>query len=101
MSREAGSERRRAKLSLTQAVEIWTASQRSMDGLKLVRDEAAVVVLAHAKRTGRRTYKDQIAVTETGGTLILDQRSVRELLGARLQDFQTRTKRGLSLRLLK
>lgn len=89
------------KLTLAAAIEQWEQTTNAIDGLNILRKEAAEVLLDHAERTGRRTFKDRIAVVQSGGSLILDQAKVREYLGARLIDFQTRTKTGWSLKLLK
>jgi hypothetical protein len=89
------------KITLAQATATWAETTRAMEGLKGLRDEAATVLLEHAERTGRRTYGDQIAVQPSGGSLVLDQEKVRDYLGARLRDFQRRTKHGLTLKLLK
>ena len=40
-------------------------------------------------------------IFSTGGSLTLDQSKVKKFLGAQLVDFQTRTKTGWSLKLLK
>jgi hypothetical protein len=67
----------------------------------VLRKEAAAVLLAHAEKTCKRTYKDRVAVVQTGGSLVLNQAAVRDYLGAKLADFQTRTKLGWSLKLLR
>lgn len=92
---------RKRKLTLTDAVDQWARTTLAIEGLQGLRKEAGAVLLAHAEKTGRRTYKDRIAVVQTGGSLVLDQAKVRELLGEQLPDYQTRTKMGLSLKLLK
>lgn len=89
------------KLTIADAIEQWERTTLAIDGLTVLRKEAADVLLAHAAKTGRRTFKDRIAVVATGGSLILDQAKVKAELGARLVDFQTRTKLGCSLKLLK
>lgn len=89
------------KLTISEAAAQWEETTLAMEGLKGLRNEAARVLLANAEKTGRRTFKDRIAVTQTGGSLVLDQAKVREYLGERLHEFQTRTKLGLSLKLLK
>jgi hypothetical protein len=82
-------------------VDQWAETTLAIEGLTILRKEAAAVLLANAERTGRRTFKDRIAVVQTGGALVLDQGKVREYLGAALADFQVRTKLGWSLKLLK
>lgn len=89
------------KLTIADAVEQWERTTNAIDGLSILRKEAAEVLLEHAERTGKRTYKDRIAVVRSGGSLILDQAAVRDYLGAKLKDFQTRTKLGWTLKLLK
>jgi hypothetical protein len=89
------------KLTLQAAIDQWCETTLAIEGLQALRKEAADVLLDNAERTGRRTFKDRIAVVRSGGSLILDQTKVRELLGARLPDFQTRTKLGWTLKLLR
>lgn len=89
------------KLTLTDAVDQWERTTLAMEGLKGLRDEAAKVLLAHAEKTGKRAYKDRIAVVQSGGSVVLDQAKVREYLGAKLSDFQTTTKLGWTLKLLR
>jgi hypothetical protein len=89
------------KPTLNDAIDQWETTTRAIEGLKATRDAAAAVLLEHAERTGRRTFKDRIAVARSGGSLVLDQPAVREFLGDRLPEFQTRTKMGFSLKLLK
>ena len=88
------------KLTVTQAIDQYESATRAIEGLTGLRDEAKRVLLEHAEKTGKRTFKDRIAVVRSGGSLILDQRKVRDELGARLPDFQTRTKLGWTLKLL-
>lgn len=89
------------KLTISDAVDQWERTTNAIDGLSILRKEAAEVLLEHAARTGKRTYKDRIAVVRSGGSLVLDQAAVRDYLGAELKDFQTRTKLGWTLKLLK
>lgn len=89
------------KLTLAQAIDQWAETTRAIEGLTPLRNEAAKVLLEHAEKTGKRTFKDRIAVVQTGGSLVLDQPKVVEHLGDRLRDFQKRTKMGWSLKLLK
>ncbi|MGD0386403.1 MAG: hypothetical protein ABSB73_09740 [Solirubrobacteraceae bacterium] len=88
------------KLTIAEAADRWEHARRETDRLKGDLAEAAEVLDAYFERTGRLTYKDRIVRNRTGGTLVLDQSKVREFLGARLQEFQTRTKLGWSLKLL-
>jgi len=91
------------KLTLAKAVAQWLETERAIQGLKPLRDEAAAVILENAERTGRRVYgAGKIAVEQTGGSLVLDQPAVREYLGPqRLSEFMKRTKLGLTLKLLR
>jgi hypothetical protein len=89
------------KLTIADAVNQWAETSLAIEGLTVLKKEAAEVLLAHAEKTGKRTFKDRIAVVQTGGSLVLDQAAVREYLGAKLANFQTRTKLGWSLKLLK
>lgn len=88
------------KLTLTDAVDQWERTTRAIEGLKILQKEAAEVLIDHGKKTGRRTFKDRIAMVATGGSLTLDQPAVKAYLGAKLADFQTRTKAGWTLKLL-
>jgi hypothetical protein len=89
------------KLTIANAVDQWAETTLAIQGLIVLRDEAAKVLLANAQKTGKRTFKDRIAVVQSGGSLVLDQSAVRDYLGARLGDFQKRSKLGWSLKLLK
>ena len=89
------------KLTLTKAVDQWAECTLAIEGLQILQKEAKAVLLEHAERTGKRAYKDRIAVVSSGGSVVLDQPKVRDYLGARLADFQTRTKLGWTLKLLK
>jgi hypothetical protein len=89
------------KLTIGDAVNVWAETKLAIEGLTVLNKEAAKVLLAHAEKTGKRTFKDRIAVVQTGGSLSLDQAKVKEYLGAKLTDFQTRTKLGWTLKLLK
>ena len=81
------------KLTIARAIDQWEQTTLAIEGLTVLRKEAAEVLLAHAEKTGRRTYKDRIAVVSSGGSVVLDQARLRQFLGARLVDFQTRSKR--------
>lgn len=89
------------KLTVSRAIDQWAQTTLAIEGLEVLRKEAAKVLLDHAEKTGRRTFKDRIAVVQSGGSLVLDQAKVREYLGDRLTDFQKRSKLGWSLKLLK
>jgi hypothetical protein len=88
------------KLTVAEAADRWEHARRETDRLKGELAEAAAVLDAYFERTGRLTYKNRILRNRTGGTLVLDQGKVREFLGVRLQEFQSRTKLGWSLKLL-
>jgi len=92
---------KRRKLTLGDAIDQWAETTLAIEGLTILRKEAAEVLLAHAEKSGKRTYKDRIAVVQTGGSLVLDQPRVVKYLGAKLAGFQKRTKLGLTLKLLK
>ena len=92
---------KKRKLTLANAVDQWAECSLAIEGLTVLRDEAKKVILANAEKTGRRSYKNRIAVVQTGGSLILDQGAVRQMLGERWAEFQTRTKLGWTLKLLK
>ena len=85
------------KLTLTEAADQWVKAKRTIEREKPLLEEAAAVLLEHFDRTGRSTYRDQIALTRST-RLIMDQAKVREFLGAKLKDFQKRVEsRSLSL----
>jgi hypothetical protein len=83
-----------------EAFDRWEHARRETDRLRGVLAEAAAVADGYFERTGRLTYEDRVLRNRTGGTLVLDQGKVREHLGARLHEFQTRTKLGWTLKLL-
>jgi hypothetical protein len=83
-----------------EAFDRWEHARREADRLRGVLAEAAAVADGYFERTGRLTYEDRVLRNRTGGTLVLDQSKVREHLGARLHEFQTRTKLGWTLKLL-
>ena len=89
------------KLTQAKAIDQWCETTRAIEGLKVLQKEAADFLVAHGEKTGKRTFGDRIAMQSTGGSLILDQKRVREFLGARVAEFQTRTKLGWSLKLLR
>jgi len=91
----------KSKLTLAEAADQWEHAKRAIAQQQALLDEAAPVLLAHFERTGKSTYRDRIAVTTRGGSLVLDQPKVREFLGARLPEFQKRTEPSKSLSLLK
>lgn len=78
------------KLTLAQAAEQWLEADREIARLKALKDEAAPVVLAHFEKSGRKTYKDLIALVQAPARTILDQTAVKEFLGPRLGEFQKR-----------
>jgi hypothetical protein len=88
------------RLTIAEAAAQWEAAKVEVERQRALIDEAAPVLLAHFERTGRMTYRDRIALVISGGALVLDQPKVREFLGARLHEFQKRTARSHSLRLL-
>jgi hypothetical protein len=92
------------KLTLAAAIDQYEETARAIEGLTPLRDEAKAVIIAHGERTGRRTFKDRIAMVSSGGALVLNQAKAVEFIleaGERLEDFKTRTKLGWSLKLLK
>lgn len=89
------------KLSVAQAADQWERATLEMDRLKPLREEAAAVLKEHLEKTGKKTYKDRIALVTSPAKLILDQAKVREFLGKRLGEFQKRTAPSTSLTLLK
>ena len=98
---DAGVSAKSRKLTIAKAVDQWAECTLAIEGLTILKKEAADVLLKHAEKTGRRSFRDRIAVVRTGGSLVLNQAKVREYLGAQLVDFQSRTKLGWALKLLK
>jgi hypothetical protein len=89
------------KLTLAQAGDQWIAAKLEIERQKALLDEAAPIIKDHLEKTGRRTYRDRIALVTSPSKLILDQPKVREFLGKKLADFQKRTSPSTSLTLLK
>ncbi|MEA2255572.1 MAG: hypothetical protein QOG35_1617 [Solirubrobacteraceae bacterium] len=100
MARAAASRVTKKKLSVAQAADQWEAAKRAIEKQKALLEEAAPILKAHLEKTGRKTYKDRIALITTPAKLILDQPKVREFLGKRLGEFQKRTEPSTSLTLL-
>jgi hypothetical protein len=100
--RTAPSKRRRAKpaapapritkreLTLAEAAEQWEAADRDAELAAARKKEAAPVLLAHFEKTGRLSYKDRIALRQGADRTVLDTDAVKEFLGERLPEFQTR-----------
>lgn len=88
------------KLTVDQAGEQWVKAKRAMARQKGLLEESAEVLLEHFEKTGKKTWKDRIALVTTPGRLILDQGKVRAYFGAKLSKYQTRTKPSKSLSLL-
>lgn len=88
-------------LTLSEAAEQWITAKEAIEAQKALIEQAAPILERHFNSTGRRTYRDRIAYERTGGSLVLDQPKVRAFLGKRLQEFQKRTERGWTLKLLK
>lgn len=99
--RKAATPKALKKMTLGEAIERWAETTRAIEGLQLVRKQAEEILLEHAQRTGRRSFKDLIAVVQTGGSYVLDQPRVKEFLGERVSEFMKKTKLGLSLKLLR
>jgi hypothetical protein len=89
------------KMTLAEAAEQWEKAKRDMQAAKALLDEAAPVLLDYFERTNRPDYKKRVGWNWTGGGVVLDQGKVRAFLGARLAEFQTRSRRSRSLTLLR
>lgn len=90
----------KSKLTVAAAAEQWEAAKRELERQKALLDEAAPVLLEHFEKTGRKTYKDRVALVQGPARTILDQSKVREFLGARLAEFQKKSLPKPSLSLL-
>ena len=88
------------KLSPGQAAEQWEKAERDIAKAKALREEAEPIVLEHMVKKDLTTFKG-VLLTETSPRTILDQAKVREFLGKKLADFQTRTEAKKKLALLK
>lgn len=91
-------------LTIKSATVQYIETTRAIAGLKSVQQDAAKFLLDAARRTGRRTFGDDIAVVQTGGSEIHDQAKAKDFIlemGRSLDDFKIRTKLGLALKLLK
>jgi hypothetical protein len=86
-------------LTVAEAAVQWEKAKREIDRQKALVSEAAPVLLEHFEKTGKLSYK-AVGWSWRGGSLVLDQEKVRAFLGQRLPEFQTRTKRSKTLRLL-
>jgi len=91
---------KKTKLTVAQAADMWLMADAAIRHQTAVKEEAAEVMHAYFVRTKRHVYQDKISRERTGNTLILDQAKVRAYLGARLREFQTRTKSGWTLKRL-
>ena len=92
------------KPTLRDATDTWAETTLAIEGLKMLQAEAAAVLLAHAEKTGRRSYFDRVAVVASGGSLVLDQAAVKDELPAERfieGDLMKRSKRSWSLKRLK
>lgn len=78
------------KLTVAQAADQWEHADRELERLKALRDEAASVLLDYFERTGRRAYKDRIAVRQAPDRTVLDTDAVKKFLGDQLAKFQKR-----------
>lgn len=84
-------------LTVPEAADQFERVEKELAKLKSQREEAVAVLKRHFEKTGRSTYKDRIAYSETS-SLILDQPKVREYLGRQLAKFQKRvTRRSVTL----
>lgn len=88
------------KLTVTDAAKQWVAAKKAENEAKALLKEAAPVLLAHFEKTGKKTYKDLVGVSQGPPRTILDQDAVKEFLGARLTEFQTTSTPRPSLFLL-
>lgn len=88
------------KLTLAQAADQWEKARRLIDEQEPLLEEAKEILLEHFERTGRRTYRDRIALVIGSSRLILDQPKIRAFLGKDLPKYQKRTKPSKSLTLL-
>lgn len=78
------------ELTIAEAADQWEQADREIERLSGLRKEAAPVLLKHFEKTGRLSYKDQIALRQGADRTVLDQDAVKEYLGERLPEFQTR-----------
>jgi hypothetical protein len=78
------------ELTVAEAAEQWEMADREIERLTALRKEAAPVLLAHFEKTGRLSYKDRIALRQGADRTVLDTDAVKEFLGERLPEFQTR-----------
>jgi len=85
------------KLTVAEAAEQWVEADREIARLSALRKEAAPVLLEHFRKTGRRTYKDMIALKESPVRTVLDTDAIKEYLGAQIERFQKRTTPNPSL----
>lgn len=92
------------KLTLAEAIDQFECTQLAIDGLTPLLKEAKEIIVANGVKTGRRSWKDRIAMVQSGGSKIFDQRKAKQFLldaGERIEDYEGRSKLGWSLKLLK
>jgi hypothetical protein len=77
------------QLTVTEAADQWEKAKRQIELQKPLLEEAAEVLKQHFEKTGRKTYRDRIALSEST-RVVLDQDKLRPFLGKRLPEFQKR-----------
>jgi streptogramin lyase len=88
------------KLTVDQAGEQWVKAKRAIARHNALAAEAAEVLFEHFEKTGKKTWRDRIALVTNPPKSILDQPKVKAFLGAKLPQFMKRTQSSKSLSLL-
>jgi hypothetical protein len=84
-------------MTLAEAVDQWITAKHKLAALEPQLDEAAKILKAHFRKTGRAQYRDKIGYGCTT-VQILDTRAVKAYLGKDLPKFQrSSTREVLSL----
>lgn len=92
MATATAPEPRLAKRELTtaEAAEQFVAADLEAERQAALKKEAAAVLKAYFAKTGRTKYKQLVELRQGADRTVLDQDKIKEFLGERLPDFQTR-----------
>jgi hypothetical protein len=78
------------ELTVAEAADQFVDADLAMEAQKARKQEAAAVLKAYFERTGRTKYKHLVELRQGSDRTVLDQDAVKEFLGERLPEFQTR-----------
>lgn len=90
------------KLTVTSATEQYVTTTKAIEGLADLQRAAKEFLIESGRKTGRRTFLDQIAMVRTGGSNVVDHAAVADHYAKlELPLPRTKSKLGWSLKLLK